>query len=406
MEEHGNSQPSSAKDSVQSMRQFMNSSTALPGMVNHGPQKERTEVRVDPAGTTDGERPSRTDGSNPHEVNGSGRRRSFLKRYWSKVEQQEVPASTLPMRAFRTPTQIFTSSCCAVLFGVLSCFLLTATGSFEETVVSYSFRDNSSKAFTIDKEIKGPVLVWYEIPDLMLNYKHVVQSKDNFLWNGLVSEYQCDNAETLKDVQWRRPAHSFNMMLGSGGVQEFRPCGLVVLAMYTDTFDVMSSTGAKINLDSSDLALEEDEKLYGGKFVPISGRVSPPMYTLDATDSWASDAALQRLKVWYRTPVSPLVRHLYARITDSLPAGQYSLSFSVNDPVYEANWDVPEKRIVFSEQRALGSVGAYRSLGIFCAMGAIVEVLVCISFLVAPSFVTKLSRTAPETVVTASYNKG
>jgi len=382
--------------------------SALPGMVSDAAKDERArgsaEARAEPVPNEGAmavvPRNGQDKMSGAEDCNGRRRPLRCLRfwQYWWKIEQQEISSSSLPMRAFCRPAQCGTSGCCSVLFAVLSGLLLSTAGSFEEIIVSYSHTD-SSKAFTITEDVEGPVLVWYEIPNLMLNHKYAVANKDDFLWGSMVSTYTCRSAETLKDARWRRPnvtSPGFNSMLAAGGAQEFRPCGLVVLSMYTDTFGLYTHAGAKVILDETDIAIDTDNKIYEKKVVPISGRVKPPFYKIDGLDSWIRSAAdLERFKVWMRTPASPIVRHLYGRIPGGLPAGSYSLNFTVNDPIYELRWSVPEKRIILSTSKTLGSVGSCRALGIFCILLAVFEGVFSVLFLTVPPRGSRHNRTAP-----------
>jgi len=321
----------------------------------------------------------------------------WFRRQWSKIEQQqivEIPGS-LPFRAFGRSSQAGLSGCCAVFFGLMCGLLWSTGGSFEEIIVSYSHRD-ANKTFTIEKDLEGSVNVWYEIPNLVLNHKYVVQSKDDFLWAGMVKQYQCDRAATAQDARWKRPKDNspdFNAMIDQSGSEQFRPCGLVALAMFTDTFEIFSSRGDKVALDESDLALEKDGDLYDDKIL----RISDNGYNVDGIPSWlTSKSAVERLKVWYRTPASPLVRHIYGRVPNGMPAGQYSLNFTVNDPVFELSWMVPEKRIVLSMSKALGSVGACRFLGGICAIIALFEIVSIGLFLLGPLLCGRVDKTSPE----------
>lgn len=382
--------------------------SALPGMVSDTAKDERArgppEAKAEPVPNEGATAVLPRNGqdmiSGAEDCNGRKRplRCPRFWKYWCKIEQQEISSSSLPMRVFCRPAQFGTAGCCTVLFAMLSGLLLSVAGSFEEIIVSYSHTD-SSKAFTIAEAVEGPVLVWYEIPNLVLNHKYAVASKDDFLWGSIVSTYTCRSAETLKEASWRRPTANspgFNSMLAAGGAQEFRPCGLVVLSMYTDTFGLYTHAGAKVVLDETDIAIETDSKIYEEKVVPISGKVAPPIYKIDGLDSWLrSAAALERFKVWMRTPASPIVRQLYGRIPGGLPAGSYSLNFTVNDPVYELRWSVPEKRIILSTSKTLGSVGSCRALGIFCLLVAVFEVAFSVLFLAVPPRGSRHNRTAP-----------
>lgn len=382
--------------------------TALPGMIRDDATAKPPDAL--PGGTAGGADAPAATAALPRNSKGkdgsegkAGRRRGngCFWRYWSKIEQQEIPGSSLPLRAFGRPMQCGTAGCCTVLFAALSGILLSIAGSFEEIVVPYSYKDNS-KVFTVEKDLKGPVLVWYEIPDLSLNHKSAVAGKDSALWGGFISNYQCDGASSLKDALWRRPSSPlFQAMLSSGGVDAFRPCGLVVMASFTDTFAAYSSKGTKVVFDSSDLSMDKDKDMYKKKIEIVSGGAAP-VYTIKGSQSWLkSQEALERFEVWYRTPASSVVRHIYARINDGLPAGQYSLNFSVNDPVYEKRWSVSEKRIVISESKTLGSVGACTALGIFCILIASFEAIMTVIFLASPMLGAasngSLTKTVPTT---------
>lgn len=325
------------------------------------------------------------------------RRCYCVRRVWQTIEQQEAEASSLPLLAYREPAQCCTASCCSVLLAVIAGILLSVSYALEEIVVPYRYTD-AKKAFTVDKDMEGPVLVWYDIPNILLNHKYAVRSKDKYLWKGfLVSEYQCDSAETLEDARWRRPqSPSFNALLQNANANKFRPCGLVALAMYTDSFKIYTSGGSLIDIDESDLAIETDNDIYAEKVLPTGNSTAPSAFTVDGAPSWLATANLfERFKVWYRTPVSPHVRQLYGRIPGGLTAGEYSLNFTLNDPVFEVKWGVAEKRIVFSESKTLGSFGACRFLGVICALGAALEAVISVAFLVVGLRPKGSPRTVP-----------
>jgi hypothetical protein len=234
---------------------------------------------------------------------------------------------------------------------------------------------------------------------LNLNHKLAVNGKDKALWGYISSGYNCNDATYLSEA-WRRPTASFKAMLEKPGSQNIRPCGLVVFAMYTDTFEVYRYGGTLVGMDCTNVAFSTDKDLYSPSrgVVPVTGQSYD--FTVDGTPSWLTVEWLERFKVWFRTPASPHVRNLYGVIPGGLKAGQYSLNFTVNDPVFEARWGVKRKRIVFSEANTLGSQGASKLMGILCVIFTVTEVSFLILFVAAPVLgaapdVVEATKTAP-----------
>lgn len=311
------------------------------------------------------------------------------------VLQESNPRSNLPLLALRRLPQSACAGCCTVFFFFLGVILLVSANGVKEVKVSYRYTD-AMLNFDVSKDMKGPVLVWYELNSLRLNRKRIVSSKDKSIWGYPTSAYQCDNAKTLSDVTWRRNSAGFNAMLSSPGADKYRPCGLVGISMFTDSFTIYTEGGSLVELDEKDIALSTDKRLYedNSKFKPVSGQSYD--FTLDGTPSWLTKEWLERFKVWSRTPASPKVRQLYGRIRGGLPAGRYRMDFAVNDPIFEKQWKVSEKLIILSESHTLGSTGALSALGVFCIIIAVFEVLFGIVLLVAPALVEfGISPTAP-----------
>merc|ERR1712183_426618 len=96
----------------------------------------------------------------------------------------------------------------------------------------------------------------------MGNRKRIVSSKDKAIWGYPTSSYQCKDAKTLQEVDWRRPSAPFQAILSAPGANAFRPCGLVATAMFTDTFSVNTAAGSPVALDYTDIALSSDKRLY------------------------------------------------------------------------------------------------------------------------------------------------
>mmetsp|Transcript_10397 Transcript_10397/g.23518 ORF Transcript_10397/g.23518 Transcript_10397/m.23518 type:complete len:249 (+) Transcript_10397:542-1288(+) len=237
------------------------------------------------------------------------------------------------------------------------------------------------------------ILVWYELPELYVNQKRFVESKENEIWGNLFSRYICDDAATDRDFGWRRPGDSsfqarVEASTGRGG--KVHPCGLVAMSMFTDKFALYRLEGGlpvSVMLDETDLALPGEDDVYDDKLLEHP-RPFPERFSVRGKGgrSWLEDSFdVEHFKVWMRTPPSPHVRHLWATIAGPLEAGVYFVNVTLNSPVWTETWKVPEKRFIISESAALGSQGAGRVLGVLCAVFAVFEVVMVALMLALPA---------------------
>mmetsp|Transcript_115127 Transcript_115127/g.203188 ORF Transcript_115127/g.203188 Transcript_115127/m.203188 type:complete len:384 (-) Transcript_115127:61-1212(-) len=310
-----------------------------------------------------------------------------LKRHWRLLAQQEVRPSRGPLLWYSRPAQAVCGGCCAALFILIAIVLLSA--SVSEVVVPYGA--DMEKEFDVPKDLKGPVHVSYEMPNVLLNHKNAVQGKDRFLWRPpIINDYTCYEAESLQDAQWRRTEVKFQEILSGNDSPSlpnlFRPCGLVAIAMFVDDFKLERSDGTEVKIEETEITLPKDDEIYEKKILPIEGKTatSPlPHYTIDGHNSWLRmGAPYEHFKVWYRTSAAPIARNFWGRIPGDLQAGKYKLKFEVNSPVWKTSWGVEEKRIIFSESNTFGNGGACKVLGIFSVIIGVCEALVAIAFVV------------------------
>merc|ERR1719356_682608 len=80
--------------------------------------------------------------------------------------------------------------------------LLSAATGMSETSVDYVAGD-VQKEFMLDEDIDGEVLISYELPEVLMNQKRFVESKDNYIVGSMISRYTCEDAG-IEDVGWRR----------------------------------------------------------------------------------------------------------------------------------------------------------------------------------------------------------
>jgi len=297
------------------------------------------------------------------------------------------------MWLYRRPAQCAVAGMCAVIFGLLGAILLGTASGLYEHVISYRTADTHA-TFTVNADVVGPILVSYDIPRMYVNHKGYIESKDNFILSGgFMGKYTCEGAEDLADVRRRRCQGDANcshdgVFKRAERTGALRPCGLVSLSMFTDRYELVRlDDGSSVSLDQRNVAFERDEDIFKDKVLPApDGALAD--FTVEGTPSWLEKGDFyEHFKVWHRTPASPHVRNLWAKITGPLRAGRYELRFVENDAVWTDFWidmEAPEKRVVISQAHQLGSAGACRFLGGICMAYCCVQVFLTFFFLALP----------------------
>merc|ERR1712039_23881 len=153
------------------------------------------------------------------------------------------------------------------------------------------------------------------------------------------------------------------MRAANGG---FRPCGLVALSMFTDKYELRNlDTNVAIDLHQSEVALSADDRIYEDKVIPVEGKRWH--FTVEGQPSWLTRGDFyEHFKVWQRTPASPHVRNLWARMPTGLDKGRYEIRLVENSAVWTESWKVSEKFVVISEEHWLGSRSCCEFLGAVC----------------------------------------
>jgi len=293
----------------------------------------------------------------------------------------------MPLWLYRRPAQCCVAGTCALIFGTLGAFLLTSASNTFEKIIRYDALD-SHISFTLDHDLAGPFHLSYEVPSLYVNHKTYVESKDAFVVGGWLMDYQCDGAEQVDHVRSRRcplgadcSRDSLYALVATTGA--FRPCGLVALSMFADTFELVNTDdGTNITMDQRDIALPGDEAIYEGKILKEGSH-----FTVEGVRSWLKGPLYEHFKVWYRTSPSPTVRNLWATFDGPLKAGNYEVKFPVNDAIWTDAWisaEKPKKRVILSQAHTLGSVGSFWLMGVLSIVACCIQVVMTIFFLTVP----------------------
>ncbi|CAJ1335653.1 unnamed protein product [Effrenium voratum] len=193
------------------------------------------------------------------------------------------------------------------------------------------------------------------------------------------SSVDCTNADTLTWAQLRRGSDAAFMARLTGGGESLAPCGLVNIALFTDSYVLERSTQTGwevVTIDESGVALPADSNSFN-KVYEDQGVV----YLANQRASWLSATSLEHWKVWQRTPPGSTVRNLWGVVSGGLSQGSYRIRFTENSPVWD-EWGVPERRLIITGQfSALGNGGAIRTLaGTMLLVGA-AELAIALAFL-------------------------
>ncbi|CCI42271.1 unnamed protein product [Albugo candida] len=217
--------------------------------------------------------------------------------------------------------------------------------------------------FDIQKHMKAPIFVYYQLDNFYQNHRRYVQSRSDAQLRGdaSASDSDCSPLKTVSSVKY----NSTNRVPLNPTPQTYRlnPCGLIANSLFNDIFWVNSvklSNGVKyyqqdvlpkaerkvVNmLQQTSIAWKTDVK---AKFknIPTSDRTDDNLYLwqnpkyryiipayvgqppIVNTTAWTSSAEAfgvqdEHFIVWMRTAGLPSFRKLYGRIDTDLPAGNF-----------------------------------------------------------------------------------
>mmetsp|Transcript_56635 Transcript_56635/g.104843 ORF Transcript_56635/g.104843 Transcript_56635/m.104843 type:complete len:291 (-) Transcript_56635:57-929(-) len=276
---------------------------------------------------------------------------------------------------------------------VMAAAAILAASSAKETSIAYTSNTPMPITFTLDEDLSGDVVVWYELPEMFVNQKRFIESKENEIWGNLMQTYKCDDAETVEDFTFRRGDDTAFMAgvtaAATAGGGKVHPCGLVSLSMFTDTYElraVVDDTTEAVLLDETGISFEGEDFFYEDKLLETAQPFPNTYHIVNEVEaSWLrTPADVEHFKVWTRTPPSPRVRQLWATIPGGLQAGVYQLTVTNNSPTFTDVWKVPEKRFIVAQTGTLGSEGAGMVFGILCVIFAVIEVGIAGALAVLP----------------------
>ncbi|XP_067862852.1 cell cycle control protein 50B [Heptranchias perlo] len=240
--------------------------------------------------------------------------------------------------------------------------------------------------FKVDKLLRGPVFMYYELSNFYQNQRKYGVSRDDTQLNG-----DLDYLPTPSEY-----CHPFDV---DSKKRPIAPCGAIANSMFNDSFVLYKLNGSgpstKVPLNVKGISWWTDYNIKFNNPKPnnstdlqqaFKGTVKPsnwprPAYELD-TNPENNGFINEDFIVWMRTAALPTFRKLYRRIDGGLEPGNYSVEITYNYPVLSFNG---QKRVTFSTISWMGGRNpflgiAYLVCGSACIVTAIVMFIVYIKY--------------------------
>mmetsp|Transcript_17860 Transcript_17860/g.28154 ORF Transcript_17860/g.28154 Transcript_17860/m.28154 type:complete len:372 (+) Transcript_17860:58-1173(+) len=110
------------------------------------------------------------------------------------------------------------------------------------TITSYKQGRECSLTFNIDKDMDGPVYLYYQLTNFYQNHRRYVSSR---------YDAQLQGSTLHADTDYCSP-------LTSNGSQDLNPCGLVANSLFNDVIALEASTNAAVALDEAGITWDSD----------------------------------------------------------------------------------------------------------------------------------------------------
>ena len=228
---------------------------------------------------------------------------------------------------------------------VIGAFILSKSNEVYENVTRYDVeckdkfdlpnREACSLKVKLEKDIKGPVYVYYQLTNFYQNHRSYVKSRSYDQTRGNYLEPKkmtdCDPIMLVGDLADKQRIS----VSGKKMNKEWPaiPCGLIAKSIFNDhfTFWKKESDTKKVNqtIDITDIAWESDVK---HKFHNIEKSQVPTDLKFEdgsKVESWKDiqwlDMENQHFIVWMRTAGLPDFRKLWGKIDGGLTKGDYEL---------------------------------------------------------------------------------
>ncbi|XP_031401360.1 putative ALA-interacting subunit 2 isoform X2 [Punica granatum] len=207
-----------------------------------------------------------------------------------------------------------------------------------------SISKNCTKLLKVDKLMKAPIYIYYQLDNYYQNHRRYVKSRsDKQLLDGLQNN----------DTSSCKPEES------NGGLPVV-PCGLVAWSLFNDSY-IFTRGAVPLKVNRKNIAWKSDrDHKFGKRVYPFNfqngsliggGKLDPHIPLSDQED----------LIVWMRTAALPSFRKLYGRIEEDLhPSDLITVNLTNNYNTYSFGG---AKKLVLSTSSWLGGKNDF--LGVF-----------------------------------------
>ncbi|CAK4073098.1 unnamed protein product [Aphanomyces euteiches] len=264
--------------------------------------------------------------------------------------------------------------------------------------------------FTLEQDMKGPIMVYYQLDNFYQNHRRYVQSRSDSQLRALANPKTdtCDGAKKITDYKYNSTSP-----LDSSAVQaeyNLNPCGLIANSLFNDMFWVLSVTlpngtylgqtdtypNTSVNvlnlMSQSGLAWKSDLETKFKNYETISSSdlylwqnqkyrwvipSTPNQAPIINQTGWTTPTPnygveTERFVLWMRTAGLPNFRKKYGRIDQDLPKGtKLQFLISSNFPVQSFEG---RKSIVISTLSWYGGRNAFLGLA-YIVVGGICMLL-------------------------------
>ena len=304
----------------------------------------------------------------------------------SKLKQQKLPAWR-PVPTITSTTITFISF--GVIFITIGIIILIYSNTIQEISLRYDNLNNCTKIpsichlnITIEKKMKQPIMVYYQLNKFYQNHRRYVKSKSDKQLNGIsftLKEMKntgdCAPAETNAEMN-KQFVYNTNIELDPNELAI--PCGLIAKSFFNDEYKLFKKNTEnneliQISIDETDIAWQADKDI---KY----------KNTKEFDKQWM-DMTNEHFIVWMRPAGLPNFRKLWGRIREDLEVGNYLLEIKNNYQVSDFNG---EKKFVISTVNAFGGKNNFLGLS-YVIVGGICLILAVI-FVIGYNFHQKKEK--------------